>query len=120
GMSTQYTYQQIAEDFRLWSEYVDTAGEMSKDEFNSLSTEDKVRLQVEAFGEEKSPKFSTKVTTKPDFDGFQFYIEAGRDFDGDAYTEAYGVAVPTNIAARIQAQAAELNAGEWLLVEHEA
>ena len=51
-MSQQYTYDQIAEDFRLWQEFVDTGAEMTEEEFEALSTEDKVRIQVEAFGEE--------------------------------------------------------------------
>lgn len=51
-MSSQYTYEQIAEDFRLWGEYFDTNAEMTEDEFNALSTEEKVQMQVEAFGEE--------------------------------------------------------------------
>jgi len=51
-MSTQYTYEQIAEDFRLWGEYFDTGAEMSEEEFNALTTEEKEKMQVEAFGEE--------------------------------------------------------------------
>ncbi len=51
-MSKQYTYEQIAEDFRLWGEYMDPNSEMSEEEFEALSTEEKVRMQVEAFGEE--------------------------------------------------------------------
>lgn len=51
-MSQQYTYEQIAEDFRLWQEFVDTGAEMTEEEFEALSTEEKVRIQVEAFGEE--------------------------------------------------------------------
>lgn len=51
-MSSQYTYEQIAEDFRLWGEFVDPNAEMTEEEFDALSTEEKVKLQVEAFGEE--------------------------------------------------------------------
>ena len=51
-MSSQYTYEQIAEDFRLWGEYMDPNDEMTEAEFDALSTEAKVRMQVEAFGEE--------------------------------------------------------------------
>lgn len=51
-MSSQYTYEQIATDFRLWGEYMDPNAEMTQEEFDSMSTEEKVQLQVEAFGEE--------------------------------------------------------------------
>lgn len=51
-MSQQYTYEQIAEDFTLWGEFVDTGAEMTKEEFDAMTTEEKVRMQVEAFGEE--------------------------------------------------------------------
>ncbi|MDP5916574.1 hypothetical protein P3863_05740 [Pseudomonas aeruginosa] len=51
-MSNQYTYEQIAENFALWGEFVDPNAEMTEEEFNSLSTEEKVAMQVEAFGME--------------------------------------------------------------------
>ena len=49
-MSTKYTYQKIAEDFALWAEFVDTDATMTEAEFNELSIEEKVQLQVDAFG----------------------------------------------------------------------
>jgi len=51
-MSKQYTYEQIAENFRLWQEFVDTGAEMTEEEFDAMTTEEKVRIQVEAFGEQ--------------------------------------------------------------------
>jgi hypothetical protein len=51
-MSQQYTYEQIAENFRLWQEFVDANAEMTEEEFDAMTTEEKVRIQVEAFGEE--------------------------------------------------------------------
>lgn len=51
-MSTQHTYEQIAEDFRLRGEYMDPNAEMTEEEFQALSTEEKVAMQVEAFGAE--------------------------------------------------------------------
>ncbi|EPU0269688.1 hypothetical protein ACM7YN_15890 [Pseudomonas aeruginosa] len=51
-MSTQHTYEQIAEDFRLLGEYMDPNAEMTEEEFQALSTEEKVAMQVEAFGAE--------------------------------------------------------------------
>lgn len=51
-MSTQHTYEEIAEDFRLWGEYMDPSAEMTEEEFQALSTDEKVAMQVEAFGME--------------------------------------------------------------------
>ncbi|WP_301152111.1 hypothetical protein [Metapseudomonas otitidis] len=51
-MSQQHTYEEIANNYRLWVEYVDTDAAMTEEEFEALSTEEKVKLQVEAFGEE--------------------------------------------------------------------
>lgn len=43
-MSNQYTYEQIAEDFSLWVQFVDPKAEMSEEEFDALSTAEKVKL----------------------------------------------------------------------------
>lgn len=51
-MSQQHTYTEIAANWALWNEYVNTDATMSRDEFDSLTTEQKVALQVEAFGPE--------------------------------------------------------------------
>ena len=51
-MSAKHTYAQIAADFRLWAEYADPHATMSQEEFDALSCEEKVALQVEAFGPE--------------------------------------------------------------------
>lgn len=51
-MSSQHTYEEIANSYSLWIEYVDTDAAMTEEEFEALSTEEKVKLQVEAFGEE--------------------------------------------------------------------
>lgn len=47
---SKYSYEEIANDFRLWGEYMDANAEMTEAEFDALSTEEKVALQVEAFG----------------------------------------------------------------------
>ena len=52
-MSKQHTYEQIANDYALWVEFVDVDAAMTREEFEALSTEEKVDLQVEAFGEEE-------------------------------------------------------------------
>lgn len=46
------TYEQIANDWALWNEFVNTDATMSRDEFDALTVEQKVALQVEAFGPE--------------------------------------------------------------------
>lgn len=51
-MSQQHTYEEIANDYRLWIEFVDVDASMTEEEFNALSTDEKIRLQVEAFGKE--------------------------------------------------------------------
>jgi hypothetical protein len=48
------TYTEIANDWALWNEYVNTDATMSRDEFEALTTEQKVALQVEAFGPEQA------------------------------------------------------------------
>lgn len=47
---TQFTIQQIAADYRLWVEYFDTDGNMTEDEFDAMSTEQKLALIEAAFG----------------------------------------------------------------------
>lgn len=64
--------------------------------------------------------FTSAVTSNPDFSGFSFYVEAGQVFDETVYEEAYGVKVPEEVARDLNSKAANLQSGEWLLVEHEA
>lgn len=47
---TSLTYEQIAADFRLWNDYMDTGAVMTRDEFDALSVAEKLQLQVDAFG----------------------------------------------------------------------
>lgn len=51
-MSQQHTYAEIASDWSLWNEFVNTDAAMTRDEFDALTTEQKVELQIEAFGAE--------------------------------------------------------------------
>lgn len=51
-MSKQHSYEEIAQDFRLWGEYVDTDATMTEEEFEAMTVEQKIALQVEAFGPE--------------------------------------------------------------------
>ena len=61
-MSKQHTYAEISTDFNLWIEYVDADATMTKTEFDALTTEEKVEIQVQAFGPENCPP---KTKRKP-------------------------------------------------------
>lgn len=45
-----HTYEKIASDYRLWQEFVDPHHQMTQAEFDALTTEQKVQIQVAAFG----------------------------------------------------------------------
>lgn len=51
-MAEKHTYAEIAADYQLWVEFVDTGAAMTEAEFDALSIDQKVTLQVEAFGPE--------------------------------------------------------------------
>ena len=46
------TYEQIAESYELWCEYVDPHATMTKEDFDALSTAEKVKMQIDMFGPE--------------------------------------------------------------------
>lgn len=50
---SQATYTEISENWTLWNEYVNADATMDREEFDALTTEQKVALQVEAFGPEQ-------------------------------------------------------------------
>ena len=49
-MSHQFTYAEIANSWNLWIEYVVPDGNMTREEFNAMTTDQKIALQVESFG----------------------------------------------------------------------
>jgi len=51
-MSQQHTYAEIAADWSLWIQYVDTDATMTRDEFDAMPLNQKIAIQVEAFGPE--------------------------------------------------------------------
>jgi hypothetical protein len=53
-MNDQYTYQQIAENFSLWSEYVDPSGLHSQEDFDAMTLEEKIDFQVKCFGAQEA------------------------------------------------------------------
>jgi hypothetical protein len=73
--------------------------------------------------EDGTYRLSFTTTTKLDFGGFRFYVEAGRLFDADDYAAAYKLNRSDIDAQDIhsaQDAAGRLNPGEWLEVTHEA
>jgi len=48
-----YSYLEIARDFDLWQEYVDSDAVMTEVDFNALSVEEKIDIQTEFFGTEQ-------------------------------------------------------------------
>jgi len=46
------TYEQTAESYELWCDYVDPNATMTEEEFNELSTEEKIKMQEDMFGKE--------------------------------------------------------------------
>jgi hypothetical protein len=46
----KYTYQEFAENWELWMDYVDPGATMTKEAFDEMSTEEKIKLCVECFG----------------------------------------------------------------------
>lgn len=51
-MTRKPTYAEIAADFDLWREYVDTDGVMSREDFDAISAADRISTQIETFGAE--------------------------------------------------------------------
>ncbi len=49
-MSQQHTYAEIARDWDLWCQYVDPDGVMTREEFDAMSPDMKISLQVQSFG----------------------------------------------------------------------
>ena len=58
-------------------------------------------------------------TTSPDFRGWCFYVESGRMFDADVFSDAYNLnrhdINPEHIHS-VQDAASKLRDGEWLMV----
>ena len=48
-MSKQHTMTEIADSYELWAEYVDPDATMTEAEFDKLTIEEKVTMQLEMF-----------------------------------------------------------------------
>lgn len=49
-MNARYTYEEIAESFSLWQEYVDPGALMDESEFESMPISERIQFQVNCFG----------------------------------------------------------------------
>jgi len=67
-----YTYQECAENFEIWAEYVDPDGTMTREEFDEMTTENKIQICVDCFGKEK-----IKVNYQDDSDGRGWNVWCG-------------------------------------------
>lgn len=64
-MNTNHTYEQIANDYTLWTELVDIDGNMSRETFDSTPVNELVAMMIDMFGPEIG---SQRVTIKQDFE----------------------------------------------------
>jgi hypothetical protein len=48
------TYEQTASSYGLWGEYVDPAATMTEEEFDAMSTDEKVQIQIDIWGPEET------------------------------------------------------------------
>jgi hypothetical protein len=63
----------------------------------------------------------SKVTIKPDFTGFNFYVEAGSEFDARDYADAFDIdyhEIDQQDIKAVQELASKLHYGWWLEVTH--
>jgi len=49
------TYKENAENFELWAECVDPHGTITESEFDAMSIEEKIKIQVDCFGPQLKP-----------------------------------------------------------------
>jgi hypothetical protein len=47
------SYEEVATDYELWCDYVDPGATMTEEQFNEMTTEEKVQMQIECFGDEE-------------------------------------------------------------------
>lgn len=47
------SYEEVATDYELWCDYVDPGATMTEEQFDEMTTEEKVQMQIECFGDEE-------------------------------------------------------------------
>ena len=50
----KYTNEQIAGNLNLWNEYFNTSGMMTDEEFHATSYDERLKMLVDAFGEDEA------------------------------------------------------------------
>lgn len=50
---SKHTYEAIASNYNLWTEFFDVDATMTEAEFDAYTVEEKIQMQVDAFGEEE-------------------------------------------------------------------
>lgn len=63
--NTNYTYEQIANDYNLWLEFIDIDGNMSRETFDATPVSELVAIMIDMFGEDPN----TRLTVSIDEDG---------------------------------------------------
>ena len=56
-MDNDPTYEQTANSWGIWAEYVDPEATMTEQEFDAMSTQEKIELQTEIFGVEEEADY---------------------------------------------------------------
>lgn len=49
-LQEEVDYIEVANNYELWTEYVDTVGVMTQEEFELMTEKEKIQLQVDLFG----------------------------------------------------------------------
>ena len=61
-MNTNYTYEQIANDYNLWTEFVDVDGNMSRETFDSTPVNELVAIMIDMFGlQDETPVYTVNL-----------------------------------------------------------
>ncbi len=47
------SYEEVATDWELWCDYADPGATMTKKQFDEMTTEEKIQMQIECFGDEE-------------------------------------------------------------------
>ena len=47
------SYEEVATDWELWCDYADPGATMTKEQFDEMTTEEKIQMQIECFGDEE-------------------------------------------------------------------
>lgn len=56
------SYADVAESFSLWCDYVDPMATMTKEEFDAMTIDQKVKMQEDIWGEEETEEEEEEET----------------------------------------------------------